>query len=235
MHSAKLLEAVGSVDWNANVALFSKLDNDVSQISAANYRLAVWSKELETLDVTVPAICFVREMQIAGQNTAAALSLALYKLAAGSMRTVLETALYYTYFRTHTSELATLSRDDKYFITKQDVLDYHKTHTSRFTELQMKVNLVGRLNTWYSKVSAVVHGQIPGAWIKHSALKDIACDEALLNEATKTFVEGEEVVHLLLLITVGRENWDSFSKHAKTVLLKGLTGEVKTLIGLDSA
>lgn len=235
MSSDKLIDAVLSVDWNKNVEFFTDHGDSVTLIANSNFRLAVWSKQLEQLDSSNPAICFVREMQIAAQNSSASMSLALYKLAAGSMRAMVETALYYSYFRSHPAELTTLIRDTKFYIEKQQVMDFHKFHTERFSELQAKVDLIGRLNSWYSKASAIIHGQIPGKWIDNTALKDIKFNEAILSEAASFFAQGEEIVHLLLLITVGRENWASFSTPAKKILLKGIPGDVKTLFGLDSA
>lgn len=235
MASAKLIAAVTSVDWNANVARFTEDEKAVEGIASANLRLAIWSKQLEEIDHKNPAICFIREMQIAGQNTAAALSLGLYKLAASSMRSAVETALYYSYFRSHPNELATLVRDEKYYIDKQVVVEFHKLHTDRFTEFQGRVDLIGRLNSWYSKTSAVIHGQIPGTWIKHTSLKDIAFNEKILTEAVMTFQEGVEIIHFWLLLTVGRDNWYAFNSSTKQQLIKGMHGDLKTLFGLDSA
>src|SRR5260221_11290517 len=111
MSGLQLVAALKAVDWNINVDRFLNNANAVDTISKGNLRLAVGSKQLENSDKHNPALCFIRELQVAGHNVAALAALALYKPAAASMRTILEAALYYSYFRTHISELATLAID----------------------------------------------------------------------------------------------------------------------------
>jgi hypothetical protein len=200
-----------------------------------NARLALWCKQFEIVDRGNPALCFIRELQLAGHHVAALAALALYKPAAGSMRAVLETALYYTYFRTHIPELSTLVRDPNYFVMKADLLEYHKTHTSDFTKLQNALGLVERLNRWYNSVSAIIHGQVPGKWNDYAALADIKCSKATLDIVVANFGECDEIVHRLFLCTVGRELWDGFSSSAKKSLTAGLPGSTKAALGLDSA
>lgn len=235
MPAKKLEGALKAVNWNDNVATFLAASAVVEVIAQCNYRLAVWSGQFEANDKGNSALPFVREMQAAGHSVAALVALGLYKPAAASMRTVLETALYYTYFRAHTVELATLVRDAKFFLYKQDLLDYHTLHTPGFKDLQAKIGLVGDLNAWYSRISALVHGQIPGGWSQHKGLAATAHDPAVLPEVGREFVQCESVVHRLFLCTVGRELWGGFSHPAKKQLIKGVTGDIKAALGLDAA
>jgi len=235
MPAKKLEAALKAVNWNDNVASFLTVGTVVEVIAQCNYRLAMWSGQFEANDKGNPALPFVREMQTAGHSVAALVALGLYKPAAASMRTVLETALYYTYFRTHTVELGTLVRDAKFFLYKQDFLDYHALHTPEFKDLQAKIGLVGDLNAWYSRISALVHGQIPGSWSQHKGLAATTHDAAVLPIVAKAFAECESVVHRLFLCTVGRELWGRFSHPAKKQLIKGLTGEIRAALGLDAA
>jgi hypothetical protein len=235
MPHRKLGEALNAVDWNNNVAVFLS-DAVVTKATAArNLRIAIWAKQLEMSDEGNPALCFVREMQIAGQHVVALTALALYKPAASSMRTMVEAALYYTYFRTHPSELATLVRDAEYFVDKRELLEYHKNHTPDFSKLQQKLGLVSRLESWYSRVSAVVHGQIPGAWIEHKTIGEISPIKATQNLVFSEFREGEEILHRLFLCTVGKLLWDTFSTAAKKELLRGLPGQLRASLALDMA
>jgi hypothetical protein len=176
------------INWAANIDAAFKDKDSLAKVENALYRVAVWSKQLETADKGNPALCFIREMQVAAQQAAALLGLCLYKGSAAAARTLLETCFYYTYFRTHLEELATLVRDPKYFITKTDILDHHRAHTQHFMDYQNLFGLIGNLETWYSRVSAVVHGQIPGAWNTHSALKDIGFNYETHCLAVETFV-----------------------------------------------
>lgn len=235
MPPKQLADALTAVNWNKNVEVFLQDSSCVEQIAKANLRLATWAKQFENIDKGNQALCFIREMQSAAHHVAALIGLSLYKSAAGSMRTILETALYYTYFRTHLSELATLVRDSDYFLTKEELLEYHKHHTAEFSTLQQRLGLIGELNAWYSFISSIIHGQIPGAWIEHKSLSDIKHVKPTLDIAVKSFCDVEKIVYKLFLCTVGREYWGSFSTPAKKLLISGLHGDIKLALGLDSA
>lgn len=235
METAHLERALRSIDWTSLVNEFLTDPPLPSTVAQCNIRLAIWSQQLVNADKGNPALSFVSEMQAAGHHVAALTSLALYKPAAAAIRTVVETALYYTYFHTHPVELATLVRDDDYFMQKADIIQYHKLHTAKFVDFQECFGFVGRLNKWYSRISSIVHGQIPGTWITHKSLADIKHEHANLLAVVETFKEGEEIVHHLFLCTVGVELWDAFSPSAKRQLIAGLPGTTKTKLGLDSA
>jgi len=231
MTVAKLSSALSAVDWNNNVQVFLKDTKSAEIVADVSMKLAVWARQLETVDHENPSISFIREMQISSQQVAALTALALYKTAAGAMRSMFENALYYT----HLSELETLVRDPAYFVDKRQLIEYHKTHTVRFTELQSKLGLITRLNTWYSKVSAIVHGQIPGKWTEHKTLSDIKHIEATRALVVEVFREGGDLVHCLFLCTVGQNFWDVFSTPSKKMLLAGLSGDLKKALMLDIA
>lgn len=235
MQTSHLEQALRSIDWNSLVNEFLGYSFLPDTVAQCNTRLAIWAQQLENVDKGNPSLSFIREMQAAGHHVAVLTSLALYKPAAASIRTVVETALYYTYFRTHLAELATLVRSDDYFIQKGDIIQYHKVHTAKFTDFQECFGFIGRLNKWYSRISSIVHGQIPGTWITHQSLADIKHVESNLQAVVETFQEGEEIVHHLFLCTVGVELWDAFSTSAKRRLIAGLPGKTKTTLGLDSA
>jgi hypothetical protein len=147
---------------------------------------------------------------------------------------MVETCLYYSYFRTHLEELATLVRVEKYYITKSDIIDYHKVHTKDFMSRQDAVGLIGNLEKWYSKVSAVVHGQIPGIWNNHDALDKISFNEETNKAALEIILTAEKLVHHILLCTVGNHYWSSLAPDAKSQLVKGMTPDQRTQLGLDA-
>ena len=235
MPATKLAAALNAVHWQTNVDFFLKDGPAVDRVSKANLRLAIWAKQFETIEKNNSALCFVREMQVVGHHVAALAALALYKSAAGSIRTVFEAALYYTYFRTHPSELATLSRDSDFYVMKSDLLEYHKTHTKDFADLQNRFQLITKQKNWYSSISSIVHGQIPGAWVEHKSLADIKFIKTTLDLVVEKFCEGEELVHYLFLCTVGRELWPFFTPAAKKLLSFGIAGDTKAALGLDAA
>ena len=174
-------------------------------------------------------------MQVSSQYVAVLVALSLYKPAASAMRIMVETALYYTYFRTHHAELATLARDPAFYVEKRDLVEYHKKHTPDFGSLQSRLGVLVRLERWYSTVSAIVHGQIPGAWVEHKIVAEIKNIAATQEVVIRAFIEGEDIVHRLFLCTAGRALWDGFSATAKRHLLSGLRGDLKEALGMDSA
>lgn len=228
-----LPQVLKKVDWQSNIDAAFADPQSLQELEQALYRIAVWSHQLETAEEGNPALCFVREMQLAAQQGAALIGLCLYKSAAASARTVVETCLYYTFFRSHLEELSTLIRVERYYISKTEIIDYHKLHTKGFMAHQEVFGLIGNLEQWYSRVSAVVHGQIPGAWNDHAALDQISFSDATHKLAVETLVTGERLVHELLLSTTGNYLWSSFAPDAKKQLLKGLAGEKRQLLGLD--
>jgi hypothetical protein len=223
----KLQTALSSVNWANNVnALLS--DAGASQrLADCNMRLAIWARQFENTDKGNPALAFIREMQIAGQSVTVLVALSLYKSAASSIRTVLETGLYYSYFRDHPAELATLARGGGYFVEKREIIDFHKRHTPDFSSIQQKLGVVSRIDNWYSAISAIVHGQIPGTWVDYKGVADIAPIKSTEGAVIDFFGRGEDAVHRLFLCTVGRQLWHGFSSQAKAKLLSGLTGEEK--------
>ena len=235
MPARKLAQALSAIDWNANVKQFLQDTPSADKIAVANLRIATWARQFEIIDKGNPALCFIRELQIAGHHVVASSALPLYKSAAGSMREMLESALYYSYFRTHPSELATLVRDSDFYISKAELLEYHKHHTPDFSDLQKQLGLVARLNTWYKLTSSIIHGQIPGAWVQHKSLAEIKYVKATLDLVVTTYCEGEELIHHLFLCTVGRLQWEFFTPSAKKLLAAGLHGELKAALGIDSA
>lgn len=231
----KLAAALHAVQWSTNVNAFINDADAAATVASANLRIAIWARQFENADKGNPALCFVREMQMAGQHVAALVALALYKPAAASMRAMFEAALYYSYFRAHPAELQTLVRDTSFYVEKGEVLDFHKDHTPRYHELAQTLGVTSRLRDWHSRISAVIHGQIPGAWIEHQSLSEIAPIKATQTIVVDEFREGEEILHRFFLCSTGRLLWDSFSPASKNKLLHGLTGNLKTALGLDSA
>jgi hypothetical protein len=235
MPAAKLKAALEAVDWNALVADFLAAPGKPEIFATGNLRLAIWAKQLEEVDKGNPALIFVREMQLAGQNVTVLSSLGLYKAAAGPMRATFETALYYTYFRAHPVELATLARDPSYYVDKTGILEFQKMHVPGFTPKQEKLGLVSRINSWYKSISAIVHAQNPGAWSTATAVADIALDLETLGELATEFTVAVSLVDDLFKISLAPEVWSDFSHASKAALLKGVSAEHRVLLGLDKA
>lgn len=226
-----LADALSSVDWLSSVDDFCRSKEAVSRCTACMERMARWARQLEEADSGNPAIVFVREAQVQAHYVACLVGLALYKPAAGAIRAAVESMLYYSYFRSHPSELATLVRSARYYVSKAEIIDFHREHTPEFRGKEQCLGLVGRLDEWYSEASAIVHGQIPGKWVSHTDLAKIAPDVDTIARCLDLFERGERIIHELLLCT-SNDLWTSFSVEARRVLSKGLAPNVKQTLGL---
>ena len=229
----QLRQALGVIDGKALMAEFLADAAAVATVATGCERLALWANVLRFAESDNPAAPFLFEMQRSAHDVAALLASALYVPAAAAMRATCETALYYSYFRTHIAELSTLAARPEYFVSKAEVLDFHKEHSPHYRKAGRDFGLPTLLDSWYSRVSAVVHGQLPGTWGQRIALQDTKHDLKVLKVALAMFTEGVEIIHLLLLLTVGAELWARFHHEAKKVLLKGMPSARRSLLELD--
>jgi hypothetical protein len=229
-----LSSALAAVDWRDNIDFFVKSRSLVRRIAACNYRLAVWAKQYVSIDTLNPAVSFVHEMQQSGFHVAALAALALYRPAAAAIRTAVEAGLYYTYFRTHPAELATLARASGYFISKKELLDYHKNHSRGFIRNSRLLQQPSRFVTWYSQISSVIHGQLPGKWGQLTSLSAAKPNKEVLEELVLSFESGIDNLNDLFVLTAGRDLWAKFSPESKLFLLDKIPLAKRRALRMDS-
>jgi hypothetical protein len=212
------------VDWSGSVALFAADDARLKELSAGSLRVALWAHALEGADAGNSALPFVRASQLEMQYVAALIALSLYRPAAASMRSMVEGVLYYSFFRSHPAELTTLlAPDGKFYMDKQEILDWHKVHTPFFRLRCDVLQLIDPLSKWYSRVSAITHGQLPGTWSSHAALGDVAPDANLIHAAISEHVIGTEVAHKVYLATVDTGVWSRIPTAHRRQLVDGIS------------
>ena len=230
-----LLKILKQVDWSQNISQFSNDPNNATRLTRISRLIALWSVELEVADKGNLALSFIREAQAAGHYVGCLIPLALYKPAAASMRAIIDCVLQYSYFRQHPAELATLGRDSRFFMDKKEILEHHRLHTLNFGNKQQALGLNTRLDKWYSEMSAIIHGQVPGQWVTHKKLSDIAFDREICELGISKFEEAGEIFRRVLLCTVERSSWYCFTKESKREFLKGIKGEHKNVLELTLA
>jgi hypothetical protein len=234
MADTDLAAVLRDIRWADNADTFCKQPGAAKRVEKCLRRDAIWARQLEAADAENPALAFVHEARAQGHYVAALLGVALYKPAAASMRAMVESALYYSFFRSHPKELETLIRDTGYFLQKSDIIEFHKQHTDRFRELEQKLSLLQALDKWYKEVSGIVHGQIPGQWVTHSELRGLTHDSSNLEQALAMFETASMLIHKLWLVTVARDLWHDFAQEARPELLRGLDGSAKKALGLSN-
>lgn len=231
--SDMLKDALSVVDWNKNRDAFLSCPDYVNSLHNSQLIIGMWSREIESFDKGNVALPFVREMQHGAHNVAICLALALYKPAAAAMRSMLECALYYAYFRVHPAELKSLVRDDKFYIAKKDVMQFFQKHVPNFNERQSALVLLDKLERWYSETSAIVHGQIPGGWGSSISLSEIAHNPVLDNDALSHFERCCTIIHEVFLCVLGGEAWSYVATDSKAFFTKGMSPEVRLVLQLD--
>lgn len=221
---------LSSVAWAQLSAEFSARDDLMDQITGGCHKVAIWAHELGFANPSNPALPFLREMQASMTYVPACMSVALYKPAASSMRAALENALYFSYFKDHHKELGTLVNDSKYYISKSKIIEYHGTHCRNFKLGESLLSFNSKLEQWYSNISAVIHGQIPGRWTSLS-LHDVKHDNGTMKSVLDSFDELVYLINSLFLITVDDEEWEGMSSDSRKLFLKGIPGEKKKGLG----
>ena len=191
MNAEKLLEdALNALDGRSRINEFVADAKAITGVASSCAQLAIWVNTLSAAEPDNPALAFLYEMQRSSHDVAALLATAFYVPAAAAMRSCCETALYYTYFRSHPVELTTLASNPDFYVSKQEILDFHKLHSIKYAKCSRELGFPSRLNEWYSRISAIVHGQLPGAWGARLALEDTRHQVKVLSIALKTFIDG---------------------------------------------
>ncbi|MEZ9481916.1 hypothetical protein AB4163_19225 [Vibrio splendidus] len=227
---SNLIDAVCSVNWNENCT--SAVDDvDIYSVGEKSLaKLANWCRQIENIYNNNQSLPFIREAQVSAQDFFCLVSLGLYKSSASSLRTILESFLYFSYFKDHPIELNSLINVDNYYISKADVLAYHKLHTPNFTKYSRDVGLTSRLEKSYAKISAIVHGQMPGVWHSSASLANKKYEKELVKEAINEFVEVIVIVNLMMLILISDEDWNNIDHKVKAILINGVESKFVNLL-----
>ena len=222
---SKFLKTLRNIDWNERKEeFFKKEGNQLLTLEENLKTLAHWAQSLETIYQDNPALPFVREAQISAQDFISMYSLGMYKNSASSMRTVFESILYFSYFKDHSIELKSVSRD-KFHLSRSQIISYHERHTENFASIYKTTNLGNILGTMYSDVSNIVHSSQPGIWHQEVTLGKKTYNNKIATETANLFTQTIEVINLLLLCTLTYEEWLTVPIKSRKVFLKGLSPE----------
>ena len=231
--SESLRSALQAVNPNLLLAEFIQHDDHLQSIADGCAKIAIWSNTLSSVEPENPARPFLAEMQRASHDVAILVATALYVPAATAMRSALETALYYSYFRSHSAELTTLATLPNFYLSKKEILDYHKIHSPFYREYARDFGYPTRLEEWYSRISAIIHGQIPGTWGRRLAIAEMAHDDSVMQDSVISFTDGVDVIHRLFLLTAGAELWGAFHHESKRALSAGIPPDLRSKLNLD--
>lgn len=226
--------AISNPKWNENVQEFLKQESLIDSLDKECQLMARWVLELYKFDPKCTANAFVFQLLSSSQHVIALASLGLFTPAAGSLRGMVESALYFVYFRTHPTELSTLLRDKDFYVQKSDVLQYLNQHIPDYSIKQSALSLNADLNSWYKEVSSVIHAQIPGNWGGPKDLSSTKFNESHVKNVTSMHGKAASLINRLLLCTVAPDIWGQSSPENRKLFLKSLPAATKQILKLDS-
>jgi len=228
----ELRSILSSIDWNESARNFTRQRRRPEVFENSAKIISAWNYELSFFDCSNKANSFLQEMKASLFYVPACAALGFIKPAAASLRTAVESALYYTYFRNHPAELETLHRNEKFYLSKNEIIDYHSLHSQNFPSRQDALDLLGELNRWYSNISAIIHGQIPGVWTSHS-LSDTAFKSEDSAAILKEFKTTVKIINKLFLATLERDAWEGLSSHGRQLFLGEISSDIIPRLGLS--
>ena len=98
---------------------------------------------------------------------------------------------------------------------------------------QSAIALVSRLDSWYSKVSAIIHGQIPGHWSKSLAISESSHSDEFLRDTVKFAVDCANISRDVIICAFMDDLWRFVETDAKRELLRGTSAEYREKLKLD--
>jgi hypothetical protein len=218
-----------NINWNHKRDAFFTDHDGLLILENHHQILAHWSRALETIYSDSPALPFIREAQVSAQDFICVCSLGLYKNSASSIRTIFESTLYFSYFKDHLVELASVTRN-KFHLSRSKIINYHIEHTPNFGNLYSSSNLEQTLDKMYSEVSNIVHSSQPGIWHQSEILGKKEYNKAIAKEAILLFKKTINVINLLLLCTLTYEEWITINPVSRKLFLKKITNPQMQLI-----
>jgi hypothetical protein len=228
----KLCDEISKVDWTqSNIEAF-KSEDVFNELELGLTRIAQWAKQLETIYIDNKALSFIKEAQVSAQDLCCLVSLGFYKCSASSIRTILESVLYFSYFKDHPVELDSLLEVDGYYITKEDVISYNLQHTKHFKSRFDKLALRSDLNKIYSEISAIVHGQIPGKLHCSITIADKKYDYEYANYITNKFTETINFINIYLIFILSEQQWNDLDIQLKERFMKPISRPLRKQLNL---
>jgi hypothetical protein len=224
-----LATILNGIAWEDSVGQFTANLSAMNSLERGCRLVSTWTQELAFQFNGNAALPFLQEMKASMFLVPACFAVGLYKPAASSMRAAVENALYFSYFCDHEVELRTLVRDKGFYLSKKKVIDYHLLHTPGFRAKQDAIGLASELESWYSEISAIIHGQIPGVW-SSNALSEIFHAEKSLQAAVREFTRAVQIINYSFLITISEETWEGMSSIGRQSLLHGMSATRKAVL-----
>ncbi|MHB1957492.1 MAG: hypothetical protein ACYCO5_00480 [Acidobacteriaceae bacterium] len=143
------------------------------------------------------------------------------------MRGIIENTLRHIYFSDHPVEFARMNKEEKWFMSMEELLEYTRAHPD-FERTEVKFDALGRMKSLYSELSASIHGRRVSDLEMRTALEKITYDEKLAAKQAVLVERCAEVSNFLLTI-YQRNLFASFGIEDQRVIIRTMSAQARPI------
>ncbi len=193
------------------------------EMELATARILVWLHWYRSHRVPLAAADLLPGTHASVLEAIAYVSMGLGRAALTAIRTQIDLALSFTFFKDHPVEWSRVTSTGEGFFLRGDVYNYHKTtdkgFVSRLGIIETKAGV--SLETLYKTLSAHIHGQSPFTVPNSKEMKDLIWSKPKLDSVVK--IQNQTALALSnFLLAVHSKEWVD--------LPPGLVSEAQTLL-----
>lgn len=198
-----LIQATSDFGNNYGVALSQEIENN-------SLLLLAWIEYLHKFHITGTANELLSAIHSSIMETASCISLGLVRPALFSMRSQIDLALFWLYFKDHSVEWDHVNKTGDGFKLKKEILEYLRTHDKGFDNRYGILKLISTRHEvdTYRLLSAHIHGQSKPVLPATTQLQDVVRDITICNECAVVAKETAEYINDIM-ISVYANKWQS--------------------------
>lgn len=224
------LEAVRILSKNiANSEAFAS-SKEGSQLESGFMKTICWCQGLSKVYKTNPARIHLAGAWSEVVNILALVPLCFYRQSIISMRTILDEVLAWSYYESHPVEFRTSIRDPGYWVGKDYIYEFHRTHSWGKNVQVEGLGLWSNINGLYKELSRFIHAQTHAHMSLVESFDGFVKDIKKIREVIKIAQQTDEAV-AKLLGSLYQDDFMQFSPQLQRAIVKGWSKKV--INGLD--
>jgi hypothetical protein len=194
-------------------------------IHSATYSLILWKFRLKKLPLH--AQVFIEEIASDALQILPQILMGYSKTAKLLTRGVLENTLRHVYFSDHPIEFIRMNREQRWFLTIENLCEYAKAHP-RFLITEPKFDALAQMTSLYSTLSAGVHGRTVRDLEMRNALSKIAYDAETAAIDARHVSKCAQAVNFVLSI-FHRNQMGGFQIEDQRLILRTLPAQARQI------
>jgi len=175
----------------------AKLLENAKRIHRATFSLIFWRFRLT--GIPQHGKVFVEEIASDALQILPQVLMGYGKTAKLLIRGIIENTLRHLYFYNHPVEFERMNREQKWYVTIEDLFDYAKIHPA-FLRTESKFDAINRLASLHSDLSAGIHGRQVRDLEMRLALKKIAYSQTEATEQTQLVERCTQSANFVLAV-----------------------------------